>query len=156
MNDLIKNCYEVFSIYPLKDKIEGCPCCNLESSESGLHKEPLDNLSWEDLALFIFKAITTFGDIEDFKHFLPRIIELYIHDYYGAPYDIGIFFSKLDYSNWGRWKEEESEAVLILLKGWFKNLEESDSTNDKKILDDIYGDMEVYEFKYKHYFKVKK
>ena len=148
MKNVINNLYSVFNKYPLKGHIEGCPCCDLEETEKGLHTSELRNLNWEELGLFTFKSMTTFGDIEDFKHFLPRIFELYIQDIYEAPYDIGVLFSKLEYANWQEWAKSERDSVEITIQSWLKYLETSDLDADKEALQKIKEDMETYEFKF--------
>lgn len=41
-----------------------------------LARVPLRSLTCEQLSRYGFKAMTTWGDAEDYKHFLPRIVEL--------------------------------------------------------------------------------
>ncbi len=145
MKEHIEKCYETLKGYPLKDKIDGCPCCRLDSSEKTLHTKSLKSLSFDDLEDFIFKSMTTFGDVDDFKHFLPRILELYIDDFFGAPYDVGILFSKLEYAKWEEWPESEYDALNQLIKAWINTLKKSKSDTDLEILENIRSDMDIYE-----------
>jgi hypothetical protein len=138
--------YDEFSRYPLKPKIEGCPCCDLESSESGLHKKELRDLGWDDLSLFIFKAMTTFGDVNDFKHFLPRIFELYYTSFYESHYDVGILFSKLEYANLAQWPKNEREIVLESIRNWLSELKVSSGEDSIEIYNEICSDIEKYGF----------
>jgi len=82
----IAEIYEAFRNYPLKDYIAGCPHCDLQARGEAFHVAPLDELSWQDLGVFLFKSMTTFGDRDDFKHFLPRIVESFIVDFESNPY----------------------------------------------------------------------
>jgi hypothetical protein len=114
--------YEVFSVYPLKPKIEGCPHCELEAAEESLHTRPLRELAWDDFGVYPFKAMTTFGDAQDFKHFLPRLFELYVLDHPGSHYGPFILFAKLDYADWTTWPTSEADGVRNFVKLWKKFL----------------------------------
>lgn len=140
--------YHEFKKYPLKENIEGCPHCDLKSVNSSLHSKALGLLSWDDLQIFIFKTMTTFGDIEDFKHFLPRILELYISDYWNAPYDFGLFLSKLEYAKVETWVPQEKNAVMNLYESWVNQLKSSGSETDLEILSDIETDIECYKVQF--------
>ena len=121
MNDLTTSTaalYEAFHRYPLKPRIEGCPHCKLESAEASLHSRPLRDLSWGDFGVYPFKAMTTFGDESDFKHFLPRILELCLLDYEGALWDVAVILGKLDYAGWASWPEPEIQAVRRFVGAW--------------------------------------
>ncbi|MBS1796497.1 MAG: hypothetical protein JSS81_21790 [Acidobacteria bacterium] len=114
MNELtlaeaIENLYRVFARYPLKERIEGCPCCVGEERERILHARPLRELSGAQLSSFGFKAMTTFGDADDFRHFLPRLFETMTRGEFG--YNEEILFGKLVYAGWTDWPAEESAAI---------------------------------------------
>ena len=113
----IKELYQTFSIYLLKGNIEGCPCCVSNSDKSNLHSKPLKNLIGEDLSRFTFKAMSIFGDVDDFKHFLPRILELSVND--ELEVDEFIVFGKLDYGKWNDWPINEQESTRELLLQWW-------------------------------------
>lgn len=113
----IENLYQVFSKYPLPEKIEGCPCCVSDSDKSTLHSKPLKKLTDEDLSRFAFKAMSTFGNLQDFKHFLPRIMELSVKDLLMV--DEFIVLNKLDYGNWNSWPVSEQEAIITLIQNWW-------------------------------------
>jgi len=118
----IAKLYEAFREYPLKSKIDACPHCELESVEASLHTRPLRELGWAELGLYTFKAMTTFGDAIDFKHFLPRILELYVLDHDGAPYDVFVVFEKLNYTAWQSWPDSEVVAVRQFVAAWRRAL----------------------------------
>ncbi len=114
---IIKDLYQTFSIYPLKGNIEGCPCCVSNSDKSNLHSKPLKELNSEDLSRFSFKAMSTFGGVDDFKHFLPRILELSVNDELDV--DEFIVLGKLDYGKWNDWPVNEQESIRELLLHWW-------------------------------------
>lgn len=142
------NLYSAFSRYPLKSKTEGCPHCELQNVDTLLRIKYLSKLSWNDLQIFIAKSMTTFGDIDDFKHFLPRIFELYITDYWNAPCDFGLFLSKLEYGGWTTWPKDERESVLGQYESWVLQLKRSSLEEDRELLEDIVADIECYEVKF--------
>lgn len=78
--EAIEALYRAFSNYPLHKHVEGCPCCIAESDKMLLESKPLRQLSSSDLSRYSFKAMTTWGDKNDFRHFLPRIFELVVSE----------------------------------------------------------------------------
>ena len=107
----IENLYEVFAKYPLKEKIQGCPHCISDEADNVLHSKPLRKLMAEDLSYFAAKSMTTFGDEDDFKHFLPRLFELMSQGESVCNYGEEILIGKLGYANWTEWNEVEKSAV---------------------------------------------
>lgn len=76
LNEAIERLYSTFGSYPLRDRIDSCPCCRGPQETRHLHTKTLRELSAEDHGLYAFRAMTTVGDVDDFRHFLPRILEL--------------------------------------------------------------------------------
>ncbi len=116
LTEAIEGLYEAFLDYPLALKIEGCPCCVSAENESALHRSPLRELTAEDLSRYAFKALTTWGTENDFKHFLPRLLELVTEEnsiIYEV--DIEVLFGKLSYAKWNTWPEPERAAVCRYL-----------------------------------------
>ena len=101
--------YETFASYPLNPHIAGCPCCVTKNDQKLLRAKLLDKLTSDDLEHFAFSAITTWGTTEDFKHFLPRLLELIAFD--KRFYWSGEVISKLADAVFGNWKENEREAI---------------------------------------------
>ena len=109
--------YSTFSKYPFKSTIEGCPCCVSDSDKSTLHSKQLRELEDEDLSRYAFKAMTTWGDLKDYKHYLPRILELTAKR--KLIVDTFVTLGKLDYGNWKEWDPEEQETIIEFLKSWW-------------------------------------
>lgn len=128
----IEKLYKTFSKYPFKSKIEGCPCCVSDSDKSTLHSKKLRELEDEDLSYYAFKAMTTFGDLEDFKHYLPRIFELKAKR--KLMVNTFIILGKLEYGNWDTWDEEEKETINDFLIAWWKYDINSNKYFDSEIL----------------------
>jgi len=98
----MEDLYDVFNKYPLRQHVEGCTCgCIPPTAEAGLHRRPLREMEPNDLDRYAFKAMTTWGDVEDFKHFLPRLLELLVHKSFIV--DTEIVLGKLSYGHWEAW-----------------------------------------------------
>jgi hypothetical protein len=82
-----------FAAYPARHPVEGCPCC--------VTSEDQQALAGGDLGRFSAKALTTWGDVEDFKHFLPRLLD----------HDLDQALHKLAYADWRQWPQPEQRAV---------------------------------------------
>lgn len=128
----IEGLYKVFDKYPLKPKISGCPCCVKESDRSTLHSKHLKDLQEDDISLFAFKAISTWGDVDDFKHYLPRIFELLSTTDFII--DTSIILGKLDYAKWADWKQSEKNAIINFLHSWWVNCVSYKGCFDSEIL----------------------
>jgi hypothetical protein len=113
----IEELYATFAVYPLKARIAGCPCCVTEEDNTRLHAHPLRKLEREDLYEFCWSALLTWGDVEDFKYFLPRIFELKAS---GANVcDTFALLNKFEIGEWRTWPEREQQAVTrFLLADW--------------------------------------
>lgn len=143
LKNSIENLYSVFSKYEIWSFIEGCPCCVSDRDKEKIHSKELRELEEEDLSRYAFKAMTTWGNVDDFKHFLPRILELCIdHDLGIQPFGI---FGKLKYGKWEIWNYVEKEAVITFLLEWWKYFLENRTFFDDDLFFGIYnatGEME--------------
>lgn len=106
--------YEAFASYKLRGHIESCPCCCGPEVTRPLQAKSLPNLTSADLGLYAVRAMTTIGDVDDFRHFLPRILELAVRD--ELPARTEIVLGKLAYANWRSWPQAERVAVEGFLR----------------------------------------
>lgn len=117
MKEEINQLYKVFSTYTILGNIRdrSCDCCVSNEEIEELLSKPLKELTGEELSYFMSSAVTTFGDVNDYKHFLPRILELIL-----VPdvLDDFLVYEKLDYSQWKSWNESEVTSI----KSYFKEL----------------------------------
>jgi hypothetical protein len=120
--------YASFNRYPLHADTHACPCCHRPEQEWLLHSKPLRQLDASQLQLFAFDAILVWGDITDFKHFLPRIFELM--STLDAPTldmsDPAIIYGKLGYGDWLNWPQTEVTAVRHYLMSLWQAVLQSD------------------------------
>ncbi len=115
----IENLYRVFGRYPLAKHVEGCPCCVKNRDKRALASTSLRQLPSEKLLRFAFKAITTWGDQNDFKHFLPRILELVLSSD-RIRCDEEVVLGKLGLAKWKSWAEDEQSSVQAYFRaGWY-------------------------------------
>jgi len=141
----IDRLYEAFESYPLKERIDCCPHCELDAAERRLHIRPLRELTWPDLGIFSFKALTSFGDADDFRHFLPRLLELYVLDHAGAPYTLFMLFEKLNAAKWTNWPADEVAAIRRVIEDWKRVLttQARESEDGAWELDELGGGISV-------------
>jgi hypothetical protein len=116
----IDSLYQVFRPYSSTSQIDYCGHCVTESDVLRLHTKPLRELNAAELDKFAFKAITTWGELTDFKHFLPRIFELLASQAkLTFQTDIETIITKAKYANWRSWPELEQAAIIHFLKAWW-------------------------------------
>jgi hypothetical protein len=107
----VERLYEVFGHYGRKEHMESCPCCRGPESIRPLYDRPLRELTPQNLHFYTFCAMTTMGDVDDFRHFLPRILELLRNSEFLAHVSSEVVLGKLRYGKWENWPEEEQRAV---------------------------------------------
>ncbi|WP_299434276.1 hypothetical protein [uncultured Aquimarina sp.] len=114
LKEIIDQLYTVFGKYSIevaKLRDYSCPCCVTDNEIKVITKKPIKELSAEDLGHFIRSAISTFGSIEDYKHFLPRILELMTLESSSDIIDDFTCFEKLNYAEWETWPENEIQII---------------------------------------------
>ncbi len=132
----IENLYTTFSIYPFKSTIEGCPCCISDSDKEKIHSKQLRDLGEDNLSRYAFKAMTTWGDTNDFKHYLPRIYELLATTDFIV--DTFVVLGKLEYGKWQEWAEAEKTSITQFLLAWWTDVVKHKTYFDKEVFTEIY------------------
>ena len=117
----IDQLYLVFGKYRLKPDIRSrsCPCCVDSDEIKMLLFRPLKQLNADELGHFMRSATTTYGDLNDYKHFLPRILELMSVEL--DLIDDFMTFEKLEYNNWESWDTKETEAIKNFMNALWQN-----------------------------------
>ncbi|WP_273210402.1 hypothetical protein [Runella zeae] len=106
----IKKLYDLFAKYQGLSKLQGSPLYDdLETWNKHLRSKKLRELTDEDLSLFAGKVILTWGDENDYRFFLPRILELTAE--LKTPYDIWTLYSRLEDANWKTWNADEQTVI---------------------------------------------
>lgn len=106
----IENLYAAFAMYPLRDDTDACACCHNPQDERRLHAKPLRKMNSKDLRQYAADALFVWGDVTDFKHFLPRIFELSLAEG-GEFVDPQVVFKKLYHGDWRSWPDGEQRII---------------------------------------------
>ncbi len=131
--EAIERLYTSFAGYPLPGNTGMCYHCYDPEEELKLHSKPLRDLSGDDLDLYSWKALSTWGDDYIFRHFLPRLFELAFQIPASVldPEDIA---GKLNLAEWRTWPVDEIEAVQsFLMAAWEYAL----ASDDYSEIDDL-------------------
>ena len=111
--------YTEFAGYSHNHSMDFCPHCVSKADVALLYAHSLRELTAPDLEKYAFKAMTTWGDPDDFKHFLPRIFELLtVPRGVTLAVDPEIVIGKLGYARWKEWPGNEQVAIVSFLKAW--------------------------------------
>jgi hypothetical protein len=119
IRDAVEGLYAAFSGYELREFTDPCMHCHTLEDEAKIHARPLRELIKEDLRRYAEDALLVWGDERDFKHFLPRICELFCNcELYADEISEGYFlyaphvlFTKFRFGNWRGWPATEQVAV---------------------------------------------
>ena len=77
LQSAIERLYKVFSAHPCPVYTDPCLHCHTVEDDAKLRTRPLRQLSAGELNDYVSDALLVWGGVDDFKHFLPRILELY-------------------------------------------------------------------------------
>jgi hypothetical protein len=118
LDDAIERVYREFARYPRRSHVSGCPCCVDDEEARALASAPLRDIPEATLERYAFKAMTTWGDEADFKHFVPPIFERTVRGRLGV--NEQIVFGKLAYASWHEWPTREREVIVDLTHAWLR------------------------------------
>jgi hypothetical protein len=115
----IDELYEVFRRYKYKP-ITGAMSDYPEENEV-LRTVPLRKLTGEQLSFFAGKALYTWGDEDDLRHFLPRLLELIGRENHGGALMPEMVSAKFCYKlgNWKKWPVRERKTVIAFFEAYF-------------------------------------
>jgi hypothetical protein len=120
----IEGLYTAFADYPLPTDFTGCPCCHSPGDHLSLYSAPLRQLQPKDLEQFAGDALLTWGDLDGFRHFLPRIFEISVLTDEHCFADRPLVFERLMHGEWRYWPEPEQNAIQhFLITVWRTALE---------------------------------
>lgn len=124
LKEIIEKLYRLFSKYSASS-MQGSPLYeDLDKWNHDILSKPLRELSSDELSKFTGSVMLTWGDANDYKHFLPRIYEL--TGEYRTPYEIWIAFEKLELAEWDDWPTEERSLINEYMCALWDNLLHSD------------------------------
>jgi hypothetical protein len=120
LNAAIEGLYATFAHFELTGAVDGCPHCTGPGDDEVLRSKPRRKLEGGDLERFAFKAVTTLGSVEDFKHFLPRLLEVLAREGSVGVTECEIVLGKLDYTRWEQWPQRQRVAVKEYLSALWR------------------------------------
>jgi len=134
MKVIINKLYQVFNKYTVLGNLRdrSCDCCVTDNEIRELLSKPLKELSADEIGHFMRSATTTFGNVTDYKHFLPRILELLLDQKTDLVFDF-MCFEKLNYSEWETWPLEEQKALDDYFVCFWKEVIFNESSADNQI-----------------------
>jgi hypothetical protein len=105
LRDAINDLYVAFSPYQLREAISFCDHCHSPDDDQLLRSKKLRELGINELHQYIWDAMLVWGDEYDFKHFLPRILEiLALEERLTNEFvDPEMVLGRLSYGNWTKW-----------------------------------------------------
>jgi hypothetical protein len=104
-----------------------------------LTSAPLRELGGEQIGPYAGWAVTTVGSERDYRHFLPRILELAISDPTWIGADPAVIASKEKRSNWEAWPPDQQDAVRGVFEAAYIRAMESTCEDDRSTLDWLCG-----------------
>lgn len=120
LREAVEDLYKVFATYRLKGPVTGCLMTDDEARR--LVATSLRSMSADDLSRYAFKAMTTWGTVDEFKHFAPRIVELAMVERALEPeVDVSIVMGKFRYGKLHTWPVEEQRAVCRAAVGFWQS-----------------------------------
>lgn len=124
--------YDVF-VQPLPAVMDYCRHCDDAAYEAALHG-PLRDLDPELVDRYVWDAMHHTGDEDDFRHFVPRVLELLAAD--ALPFvDHSLLLGRLTEAGWSGWAPAEQDAVLRMVVAlWDRVLDAHPSGHD---IDDL-------------------
>lgn len=92
-----------------------------DEEKAHLLNHQLRELDADELGAYAADAFLTVGSLDDFKYFLPRILELSVNEEFLWP-NPEVVFGKLQLADWEQWPEDERAVILELIRNKFDAL----------------------------------
>lgn len=113
----IEGLYSAFSPYRYRVAMPACPHCVSDDDLLALGQGHLGELPAPLLGRYTIKAISTWGEVRDFKWLLPRLVELTVGGQLPVPAEA--LTAKLTRASWHEWPVAERQAVSEFLQAWW-------------------------------------
>lgn len=115
----IERGYEAFAREPRPTHWRAAPGRDGDALLQMLTAVPLHELSDDAIDPYASWAITTVGSAQDYRYFLPRILELAVAGTGSVGADPPVIVSRLKMSQWENWPAAQRDAVLNLFEAAF-------------------------------------
>jgi hypothetical protein len=119
LHDAIEQCYAAFADMPCPRRLEASPMRDGDKILRALTSAPLRELSGKQIGPYSGWAITTVGDADDYRHFLPRILELSVVDPVWLGAEPPVMASRLNMGHWRKWPAGQRSAILHIFNAAF-------------------------------------
>ena len=119
LQEAIENLYAEFAKYSSWDKTGGCPCCHEPRDAQAMRNKKLRELSHEDLLHYSASALLTWGDENDFRHFLPRLFELSVNPGHQV-WTSEFIFGRLHMAGFASWSKKEQDVIDKFFQAWWE------------------------------------
>jgi hypothetical protein len=114
----VDSLYLTFARYPYRASMPACAHCVTDADLIALGASSVRDLPADLLARYARKAVSTWGDIDDFKRLTPRLLDLVSRDQPGIP--PMVITTKLRRANWATWPTEERKSIWQFLAAWWR------------------------------------
>ena len=115
----ITKLYAVFARYSRPQSMHAAEKHDVKKVMARLMAAPLRDLAAENLGAYAASALYTIGDLGEYKHFLPRILDLSLTSTGWIGLDPEVIANKLNYTKWQQWPSDEKTAIQGAFKaGW--------------------------------------
>lgn len=108
----------MFGGVPLRSDVDYCDHCVDPSQVEALRVTPLRQLDPEQLGPLLFDAMSTWGDLEYFQHFLPRLLQL-VADGAMDDWSYSTFLPHRLAACWNGGTSEQRTAISRFLQAWW-------------------------------------
>lgn len=120
--------YTAFERYPHRPSMPVCSHC-IEPDDVAALSPPVRALAPAAVEPMAWKALTTWGDVDDFRRVLPRLLHLVAAGHLDVP--LAVIASKLVGGDWQSWPSRERAAVAAFLDAlWSATLRRWPTTPD--------------------------
>lgn len=103
--------FAAFAEYPPLETLDVSRLRDPEKILRDLCSAPMSELSGNALSSYANWALTTAGNIEEYKHYLPRILQHALFTPGEPGFDPLTILSKLEYADWRGWPASERSAI---------------------------------------------
>jgi hypothetical protein len=116
----LQQAYQVFANLPRPAHLEAAPHRDGDRMLSSLTAAPLRELTGEQIGPYAGCAITTVGSERDYRHFLPRILELAVQEPVWIGAEPPVIAGRLKRADWETWPADQRDAGLLVFQEAFR------------------------------------
>jgi hypothetical protein len=131
--------YSVFASVPRPRSLHGSSLRDGDKILRDITAAPLQRLTHDQLGDFASSAITTVGEPEDYRHFLPRILELSFGGGSQMGFEPSVIAGKLEMAGWRSWDRDERRAVEAVFRSALQRAIEIDTDEQRDAGDWLCG-----------------